>query len=157
MKREAFKMFLKPGFEKEYEKRHAAIWPELKKMLSDGGVYDYSIYWDKDTNILFACQKTKGDESSQDMGANPIVQKWWDYMADIMEVNPDNSPVTIPLPEVFHLSYTVMATNPYSSLFILRYISNIIRREIIIFFLENYRCKPTIHISHFTTPVSILP
>lgn len=67
MKREAFKMFLKPGFEKEYEKRHAAIWPELKKMLSDGGVYDYSIYWDKDTNILFACQKTKGEESSQDM------------------------------------------------------------------------------------------
>ena len=86
MKREAFKMFLKPGFEKEYEKRHAAIWPELKKMLSDGGVYDYSIYWDKDTNILFACQKTKGDESSQDMGANPIVQKWWDYMADIMDL-----------------------------------------------------------------------
>lgn len=87
MKREAFKMFLKPGFEKEYEKRHAAIWPELKKMLSDGGVYDYSIYWDRDTNILFACQKARGEESSQDMGANPIVQKWWDYMADIMEVN----------------------------------------------------------------------
>ena len=84
MKREAFKMFLKPGFEKEYEKRHAAIWPELKQMLSENGVYDYSIYWDKDTNILFA-------------------QKWWDYMADIMEVNPDNSPVTIPLPEVFHM------------------------------------------------------
>ena len=63
----------------------------------------YSIYWDKDTNILFACQKTKGEESSQDMGANPIVQKWWDYMADIMEVNADNSPVTIPLPEVFHM------------------------------------------------------
>ena len=86
MKREAFKMFLKPGFEKEYEKRHAAIWPELKQMLSENGVYDYSIYWDKDTNILFACQKTKGEESSQDMGNNPIVQKWWDYMADIMEV-----------------------------------------------------------------------
>ena len=57
MKREAFKMFLKPGFEKEYEKRHAAIWPELKKMLSDGGVYDYSIYWDKDTNILSPVRK----------------------------------------------------------------------------------------------------
>ncbi len=78
MKREAFKMFLKSGYEKEYERRHAAIWPELKKMLSDGGVYDYSIYWDKETNILFACQKTKGEESSQDMGANPIVQKWWE-------------------------------------------------------------------------------
>ena len=90
-------MFLKPGFEDEYPRLHAAIWPELKKMLSDGDVYDYSIYLDCDTNILFACRKTKGEESSQDMGFNPIVQKWWDYMADIMEENPDNSPVTIPL------------------------------------------------------------
>ena len=52
--------------------------------------YDYSIYWDKDTNILYACQKIKGEASSQEMGNTPIVQKWWDYMADIMEVNPDN-------------------------------------------------------------------
>ena len=96
-------MYLKPGYEKEYEKSHAAIWPDLKKMLSDNGVCDYSIYWDKDTNILFACQKISGEESSQDMGNNPIVQKWWDYMADIMEVNPDNSPITIKLSEVFHL------------------------------------------------------
>ena len=96
-------MFLKPGFEDEYQKRHAAIWPELKKMLSDGGVRNYSIYWDKDTNILFAYQEIEGEESSQDMGANHVVQKWWDYMADIMEVNEDNSPVTIPLSERFHM------------------------------------------------------
>lgn len=95
-------MFLKPGCEDEYRRRHAAIWPELTKMLSESGVYDYSIYWDPDTNILFACQKNSG-ESSQEMGHNPIVQKWWDYMADIMEVNPDNSPVTIPIPEVWHM------------------------------------------------------
>ena len=98
MKREAFKMFLKSGYEKEYEKRHAAIWPELKKMLSDGGVYDYSIYWDKETNILYACQKTKGEESSQDMGANPIVQKGSDSPPDLLTANPDNTPLTIPLP-----------------------------------------------------------
>ena len=103
MKREAFKMFLKPGFEEEYKKRHDAIWPELRELLSENGVYDYSIFWDKDTNILFAGQKIKGEESSQDLGANPIVQKWWDYMADIMVVNPDNSPVSIPLPEVFYM------------------------------------------------------
>lgn len=54
MKREAFKMYLKPGYEAEYEKRHAAIWPELKALLSKNGVSDYSIYWDKETNILFA-------------------------------------------------------------------------------------------------------
>jgi L-rhamnose mutarotase len=103
MKRKAFKMYLKPGCEEEYEKRHAAIWPELRELLSKNGVYDYSIHWDKETNILFAFQKTKGEESSQNMGTHPIVQKWWDYMADIMEVNPDNSPVSIPLPEVFHM------------------------------------------------------
>ena len=88
MKREAFKMYLKPGCEAEYEKRHAAIWPELKQLLS---------------NILFASQKTNGESWWRDTGANPIVQKWWDYMADIMEVNPDNSPVTVQLLEVFYM------------------------------------------------------
>ena len=47
--------------------------------------------------------KTEGEGGSQDLGNTEIVQKWWDYMADIMEVNPDNSPVSIPLPEVFHM------------------------------------------------------
>ena len=96
-------MKLKPGCEAEYQKRHNEIWPELVKMLKDSGVYDYSIFWDKETNILFAFQKTEGDAGSQDLGNTEIVQKWWDYMADIMEVNPDNSPVSIPLPEVFHM------------------------------------------------------
>lgn len=103
MKREAFKMYLKPGCEAEYEKRHAEIWPELKKLLSENGVCDYSIFWDKETNLLFASQKVKGEAGSQDMGSNPVVQKWWDYMADIMDTNPDNSPVSIPLQEVFRM------------------------------------------------------
>ena len=103
MKREAFKMFLKPGFEEEYQRRHAALWPEMKKLLKDSGVYDYSIFWDKETNILFGVQKVEGDNGSQDQGDNPIVQKWWDYMADIMEVNPDNSPISIPMPELFYM------------------------------------------------------
>lgn len=103
MKRVAFKMFLKPGLEEEYKKRHSAIWPELKKLLSDTGVRDYSIFWDRETNMLFAVQKIKGGQSSQEIGTNPIVQKWWNYMADIMEVNEDNSPVSIPLEELFHM------------------------------------------------------
>jgi len=103
MKRVAFKMHLKPGFEKEYEKRHAEIWPELKKLLKESGINDYSIYWDKETNILFATQKIDGEKSSQDMGINSIVQQWWDYMADIMEVNEDNSPISIPLKELFYM------------------------------------------------------
>jgi L-rhamnose mutarotase len=102
-KRVSFKMFLKPGCEKEYEKRHKEIWPELKVLLKNSGVSDYTIYWDKDTNILFAHQVVSEGSGSQDLGASEIVKKWWDYMADIMETNADNSPVSIPLEEVFHL------------------------------------------------------
>ena len=96
-------MQLRAGCEEEYERRHAAIWPELVAMIKEQGVSNYSIFWDRDTNILFAVQKVEGDKGSQDQGDNPIVQKWWDYMADIMEVNPDNSPVSHDLKPVFHL------------------------------------------------------
>ena len=108
-----FKMKLYEGQEAEYERRHNLLWPEMKDMihehgelkalLSKNGVSDYSIYWDKETNILFAFQKTEGEGGSQDLGNTEIVQKWWDYMADIMETNPDNSPVSIDLKTVFHL------------------------------------------------------
>lgn len=103
MKRSSFKMFLKPGFEEEYEKRHDEIWPELKKLLQDSGISDYSIFLDKETNTLFAVQKTKGETGSQDLGKNPLVRKWWDYMSDIMVTNPDHSPLIVPLKEVFYL------------------------------------------------------
>ena len=103
MKRVGFKMKLKPGCREEYIRRHNEIWPELAELIRNGGVYDYSIFLDEETNILFAVQKVKGEQSSQDMGVAPIVAKWWAYMADIMETNPDHSPVTIPLEEVFYL------------------------------------------------------
>lgn len=103
MERFAFKMKLKPGYAEEYRKRHAAIWPELSALLKASGISDYSIFLDEDSHTLFAVQKQSGHESSQDLGNNPIVQKWWAYMADIMETNPDLSPITLPLQEVFHL------------------------------------------------------
>jgi L-rhamnose mutarotase len=103
MKRFAFKMKLRPGCKDEYRKRHDEIWPELSELIRSTGVYDYSIFFDEETNTLFAVQKVNGEGSSQDLGTNPIVKKWWAYMADIMETNPDNSPVTIPLEEFFYL------------------------------------------------------
>lgn len=103
MKRYAFKMILKPGCKDEYRKRHDEIWPELAELIRSNGVCDYAIFLDESTNILFAVQKQSGEESSQDLGENPVVKKWWAYMADIMETNPDNSPVAIPLEEVFYL------------------------------------------------------
>jgi len=103
MERFAFKMKLKPGFKEEYRKRHSEIWPELSAIIHLTGVCDYSIFLDEESNTLFAVQKMSGIGSSQDLGDNPIVKKWWAYMADIMETNPDNSPVTIPLEELFYL------------------------------------------------------
>ena len=102
MKRNAFKMKLKPGFEAEYRKRHDEIWPELSKELTDAGVSDYSIFLDEETLTLFAVQKLADDHTADALPSHPIVRKWWDFMADIMEVNPDNSPVCKPLVEVFH-------------------------------------------------------
>jgi L-rhamnose mutarotase len=99
----AFKMKLKPGFEGEYKRRHEALWPEIKELLKGTGIHDYSIFHDPETNILFAVQKIEGTEGSQDLGKNEIVKKWWAYMADIMETHQDNSPVSKPLTEVFHM------------------------------------------------------
>ena len=103
MKRHAFTMKLKPGYEEEYKKRHDEIWPELEEILSEAGIHDYSIFLDEDTLTLFAVQKLEDDCNDEDITENPIVRKWWDYMEDIMETNPDNSPVTTPLKEVFHM------------------------------------------------------
>jgi L-rhamnose mutarotase len=102
MKRSSFKMKLKPGFEKEYQRRHDEIWPELSRELTRAGVYDYSIFLDEETHTLFAVQKLAEDNTADQLPHHPVVRKWWDYMADIMEVNADNSPVSIPLVEVFH-------------------------------------------------------
>src|SRR5690554_4308327 len=103
MNRIAFKMHLKDGQKEEYKRRHNNLWPELKKLLHDVGVAEYSIFLDEESNTLFAFQKVSGVEGSQDLGENEIVQKWWNYMADIMDVNDDKSPVTIELEEVFFM------------------------------------------------------
>ncbi len=103
MQRLAFKMKLKPGFAGEYKRRHQAIWPELVALMKETGISDYAIYLDEETNTLFAVQKQAG-QSSQDLGSAEVVQKWWAHMADIMDTNPDHSPVSVPLTEVFYLA-----------------------------------------------------
>ena len=103
MKEEAFAMKLKPGVADEYKKRHDAIWPELKKAISETGVYDYSIYLDEESLTLFAVQKVKDGGNPDAQKGMEIVRKWWDMMADIMDVNPDNSPVCRPLRKMFHM------------------------------------------------------
>lgn len=102
-KRVAFKMKLNRGTIESYKKRHEKLWPELQKLLKDAGISEYSIFFDEETHLLFAFQKQAGDQGSQDLGKALIVQQWWNYMSDIMETNPDNSPVSTPLEEVFFM------------------------------------------------------
>ncbi|WP_461630026.1 L-rhamnose mutarotase [Labilibaculum euxinus] len=103
MKRLAFKMHLNEGQREEYKKRHNELWPELKQLLKEAGVNEYSIFIDEETNTLFAFQKLSRNGGSQDLGQTEVVKKWWEFMADIMKTNADNSPVSVPLEEVFYL------------------------------------------------------
>jgi L-rhamnose mutarotase len=102
MIRNALKMKLKSGTVEEYKKRHDEIWPELARAYSDAGIFDYSIYFDEETLTLFASQKQTDDNKADGQKDFEIVQKWWGYMADHMEVHPNNMPVFEPLREVFH-------------------------------------------------------
>ena len=101
---QAFRMHLKPGCEEEYARRHAQLWPEMKALLKNAGISDYRIFLDRATGNLFAVQRVSGAGGSQDLGTEEICRKWWDFMADLMDVNPDNSPVSVPLEQVFHLA-----------------------------------------------------
>jgi len=103
MHRIAFKMQLFQGFEEEYKKRHDDLWPELEALLKTAGISDYAIFLDESTNNLFAVLKAIDPAALDDLPANPVMQRWWKYMGDIMQSNPDNSPVTVPLKEVFYL------------------------------------------------------
>ncbi len=103
MTRVAFKMKLFRGYEAEYAKRHNAIWPELQQLLKNTGVRAYSIFLDEETNILFGVLTIDDPLKLDALPHHPVMQKWWDHMKDIMESNPDHSPVSFPLKEVFYL------------------------------------------------------
>lgn len=99
----AFRMQLIKGNEEEYKKRHNEIWPELAELLKSAGIQEYYIFLDDVTLALFAFQKLAGNADTSGLSSLPIMKKWWDYMADLMEVNPDNSPKMVSCPQVFRL------------------------------------------------------
>ena len=103
MQRIAFTMKLHTGYQAEYKRRHDAIWPELQTLLKGAGVEDYSIFLDEATNILFGYLRIPDASALDTLPHTEIMQRWWAYMKDIMDTNEDNSPVSIPLKEVFYL------------------------------------------------------
>ena len=103
MIRKASVMKVFAGCHEEYKKRHDELWPEMEKELKNHGAHHYSIFLDKKTNNLFACVEIENEELWEKMGETEVCQKWWAYMKDIMETNPDNSPISTELEEVFYL------------------------------------------------------
>lgn len=104
MHRLGFKMKLHAGQAEEYKRRHDELWPELGQVLKNATVSDYSIFLDEETLILFGTLKVEDLEKFNQIPHNPITKRWWAYMADIMDANPDNSPVSVDLKDVFYLA-----------------------------------------------------
>jgi len=103
MNRTAFKMHLHPGQAEEYKRRHDELWPELSALLKTTGLSDYSIFLDEETNTLFGVFNIENPEDLDKLPEHPVMQRWWAYMSSIMATNEDNSPVSVPLKEVFFL------------------------------------------------------
>ncbi|QGU96247.1 L-rhamnose mutarotase [Clostridium bovifaecis] len=103
MIRKGFKMKLFKGMCEEYKKRHDNLWLEMIKMIHEHGGKNYSIFLDEETNTLFGYIELEDEELWNKSSETEICQKWWKYMADIMETNQDSSPISVELNEVFHL------------------------------------------------------
>lgn len=87
----------------EYQKRHDELWPEMEAELKAHGVHNYSIFLEKETGKLFAYVEIEDEEKWSEMAKTAVNKKWWDYMEPLMETNPNNSPISTELKEVFHL------------------------------------------------------
>lgn len=103
MDRVGFKMKLLPGAQAEYRRRHDAIWPELKALLSARGIRDYTIFHDPETDILFATFTKAEGARLEDLPDEPVMRRWWAHMADLMETEAGDAPVQARLVEVFHM------------------------------------------------------
>lgn len=96
-------MYLHKDAYDEYVKRHAELWPEMKAALKEHGAHNYSIYLNEKTGQTFAYLEVPDVVKYNEIAQTDICKKWWAYMKPLMETNPDNSPVTTDLKEVFHL------------------------------------------------------
>jgi L-rhamnose mutarotase len=103
MIRKAFRMSVHAGQEAEYERRHTPIWRELEETLVRQGVRTYSIFLDPATRDLFAYAEIESEERWAAIASTEVCRRWWRHMKEVMPANPDDSPVSSELREVFHI------------------------------------------------------
>ena len=103
MIRKAFVLSVDPAARDEYERRHRPIWPELAQVLTSHGAHNYSIFLHQETHQLFGYVEVENEERWEAIAQTEVCRRWWAHMKDIMPANPDDSPVSLELTEVFHL------------------------------------------------------
>ncbi len=103
MMRKAFLMTVNADAHEEYERRHKPIWDDLREVLKQHSVSNYSIFLESETSQLFAYAEIESEELWATISNTDECKRWWAFMKDIMPTNADNSPVSIDLEEVFHL------------------------------------------------------
>ena len=84
MERYAWRGRVKEGCIEEYKRRHAEIWPEMKAVLKEAGICNYTIF--ASGNELFGyyeCEKGV-DYAVRYQNGNEVVQKWEEHMKDIL-------------------------------------------------------------------------
>ena len=96
-------MSVNPGHQADYQRRHNPIWAELDDVLRRYGVRSYSIFLDPDTSDLFAYAEIESDERWAAIAGTEVCRRWWRSMRELMPSNPDDSPLSRDLREVFHL------------------------------------------------------
>ncbi len=104
MERMAWKGRIKPGCKKEYIKRHDEIWPEMKELLKEAGICNYSIF-EVDNELFGYYECEKGVTYAERIQAeSPVVDRWNEYMKDILELEMDPKTGAQPkLQQVFRL------------------------------------------------------
>jgi len=107
MIRKAFRMSVHQGRAQEYERRHNPIWQELTDALVAHGVQKYSIFLDPVSGDLFAYAEIVDEAQWNAIASTDVCRRWWRYMRELMPSNPDDSPVSRPLTEVFRLRVEV--------------------------------------------------
>ena len=92
MEKYAWKATVLDGQLEEYRRRHDEIWPEMKAVLSDAGIVNYTI-WNVGNELFGYYECAKGLEYAARVQAeSPVVARWNEYMQDVMSMETD--PVT---------------------------------------------------------------
>ena len=103
MIRKAFVMSVNEGCEAEYIHRHQPIWPDLEAALLENRVKTYSIFHHAQTRQLFAYVEFESEAQWAAIARTEVCRRWWAHMRELMPSNPDNSPVALEIPEIFHI------------------------------------------------------